>query len=71
MHFHATRDTLQKCPSNGPFQPGFGTTCWPPPEQPNNMETTLVGNLPLSSSDENDLVSFLDTLNDETIGPFP
>ncbi len=75
IHYHATRDTLGggvKCKFNDPNSKtsGIGTTCWPPPEQLANMDTT-VGNLPLSSQDEQDLVTFLDTLNDLSIGPFP
>jgi cytochrome c peroxidase len=75
IHYHVTRDTLGggvKCKINDPNSKtsGFGTTCWPAPEQPANMDTT-VGNLPLSLQDEQDLVTFLDTLNDLSIGNFP
>jgi cytochrome c peroxidase len=71
VDFHATRDVLDRCPDSDPNQPGFGTSCWPKPEQPKNLETKLVGNLGLSAGDETDLVAFLGTLNDATFGPLP
>ncbi len=71
VDFHATRDVLDRCPDSDPNQPGFGTSCWPKPEQPRNLETKLVGNLGLSIADETDLVAFLGTLNDTTFGSLP
>jgi len=38
-------------------------TCWPPPEVPQNMDTT-IGNLGLTSQEEDQLVAFLKTLTD-------
>jgi hypothetical protein len=37
--------------------------CWPPPEDPNN-ENMTIGDLDLTSAEENDLVAFLETLTD-------
>jgi cytochrome c peroxidase len=61
VHFYNTRDTLPRC---GPHDPGEGATCWPPPESTDNMNTSRVGNLGLSDAEEDDLVSFMQTLTD-------
>jgi len=49
VHFYNTRDI-----------PGL----WPAPEVPENVNTTLLGNLGLSDADENDIVAFMLTLTD-------
>jgi cytochrome c peroxidase len=59
VHFYNTRDTL--CPT--PNDPGAGKTCWPAPEVSANEDQT-IGDLGLSSSDEDDIVAFLKTLTD-------
>ncbi len=69
VHFYNTRDA-----------PGFqaatcapGTeklTCWPPPEVSANEDMT-VGNLGLSSTEEDQLVAFLKTLTDGFTRPYP
>jgi cytochrome c peroxidase len=61
VHFYNTRDTLPRC---GPHDPGEGATCWPAPESTDNMNTSRVGNLGLSDAEEDDLVSFMQTLTD-------
>jgi cytochrome c peroxidase len=61
VHFYNTRDVLQRCGTN---DPGEGTTCWPPPESTDNMNTKFVGRLGLSEEEENALVSFMQTLTD-------
>jgi cytochrome c peroxidase len=65
VHFYNTRDvfgfkvTSGNCPA--------GTTekvnCWPMAEVPNNIDMT-VGNLGLSDQQENEIVTFLQTLTD-------
>jgi cytochrome c peroxidase len=67
VHFYNTRDkpgfaqpvTSGHCPA--------GTTekvdCWPMPEVANNLDMT-IGNLGLSDTEENQIVSFLQTLTD-------
>jgi len=50
VHFHNTRDV-----------PGAG---WAPPEIPENIHTATVGNLGLTSAEEDALVAFLNTLTD-------
>jgi cytochrome c peroxidase len=44
--------------------------CWPMPEVPNNLDMT-VGNLGLPDQEENQIVSFLQTLTDGFTTPFP
>ena len=61
VHFYNTRDVLRRCGTN---DPGEGTTCWPPPESTDNMNTKFVGQLGLSDEEENTLVSFMQTLTD-------
>jgi cytochrome c peroxidase len=60
VHFYNTRDVLPRC---GLHDPGEGTTCWPAPESAANMNTS-VGRLGLSDSEEDAIVSFLQTLTD-------
>jgi len=49
VHFYNTRDI-----------PGL----WPAPEVPQNVNTTLLGNLGLSDAQENDIVAFMMTFTD-------
>jgi cytochrome c peroxidase len=65
VHFYNTRDVLPKCTS--PDDPGFGKTCWPPPEVPQNVDQR-IGNLGLTDEEENEIVEFMQTLTD---GFFP
>ena len=60
-HFYNTRDVLPRC---GPNDPGEGVTCWPAPESTSNMNTKSVGRLGLTDTEENQLVSFMQTLTD-------
>ena len=73
VHFYNTRDvfpfpgvTSGHCPA--------GTTekvdCWPEPEVPNNIDMT-TGNLMLSDTEENQIVTFLQTLTDGYTTPYP
>ena len=59
VHFYNTRN--QQCPT--PNDPNAKITCWPAPEVSSNEDTT-VGDLGLSSSDEDDVVAFMKTLTD-------
>ena len=61
VHFYNTRDALPSCK---PGDPGEKVTCWPPPEDPTNMNKRQLGDLKLTDQDENDLVAFLKTLTD-------
>jgi cytochrome c peroxidase len=74
VHFYNTRDvpafkfnvTSGHCPA--------GTTekvdCWPMPEVPNNIDMT-VGNLGLTDTEENQIVTFMQTLTDGFTRPYP
>jgi len=73
VHFYNTRDvypfpgvTSGHCPA--------GTTekvnCWPEPEVPNNIDMT-TGNLGLTDTEENQVVTFLQTLTDGFTTPYP
>src|ERR1700730_1619291 len=44
--------------------------CWPMPEVPNNIDMT-VGNLGLTDQEENQIVTFLQTLTDGFTTPYP
>ena len=61
VHFYNTRDVLPRCQAD---DPGEGVTCWPAPESTANMNTKTVGRLSLSDAEENQLVSFMQTLTD-------
>jgi cytochrome c peroxidase len=61
VHFYNTRDVLSRCQPN---DLGEGTTCWPAPESTVNMNTKKVGHLGLSETEEDALVSFMQTLTD-------
>ncbi len=62
VHFYNTRDVLPKCPK-GIFDPGFAKTCWAPPEVTQN-ENQVIGNLGLTSAEEDAIVAFMQTLTD-------
>jgi cytochrome c peroxidase len=74
VHFYNTRDvvafhynvTSGHCPA--------GTTervdCWPNPEVSNNEDTT-TGNLGLTDQEEDQIVTFLETLTDGYTKPYP
>ena len=60
VHYYNTRDTLPRCQHGAP---GEKVKCWPTPEFPQNMDTT-IGNLGLTNEQEDQLVAFLKTLTD-------
>jgi cytochrome c peroxidase len=70
VHFYNTRDVFPQPVLSGHCPPGTveKVTCWPMPEDPNNMNMT-IGKLGLSDSEENDLVAFLQTLTDGFVQP--
>jgi cytochrome c peroxidase len=61
VHFYNTRDTLARCTAG---DPGEKVSCWPVPEHPETMNRRQLGNLGLSSEQENQIVAFLKTLTD-------
>jgi cytochrome c peroxidase len=66
VHFYNTSQALPRCAQGSP---GEKVTCWPPPEVPTNLNTTQLGNLHLSSEEEDDIVAFLQTLTDGRFTP--
>jgi len=61
VHFYNTSQALPRCAQGSP---GEKLTCWPAPEYPATLNTTQLGNLHLSSNEENEIVAFLKTLTD-------
>jgi cytochrome c peroxidase len=61
VHFYNTRDLLPRC-SVG--EPGEKVSCWPAPEHPETMNRKQLGDLGLSSAQEEAMVAFLKTLSD-------
>jgi hypothetical protein len=55
-----TRDKLPRCAHGSQ---GEKVMCWPAPEFPQNMDTT-IGNLGLTDEQEDQIVAFLKTLTD-------
>jgi cytochrome c peroxidase len=65
VHFYNTRDVFPQPVLSGHCPAGTveKVTCWPMPEDPNNINMT-IGHLGLSPTEENELVAFLETLTD-------
>jgi cytochrome c peroxidase len=61
VHFYNTSQALPRCAQGSP---GEKVTCWPSPEYPATLNTTQLGNLGLTSDEEDDIVAFLQTLTD-------
>jgi cytochrome c peroxidase len=61
VHFYNTSQALPHCAQGSP---GEKVTCWPAPEYPATLNTTQLGNLGLTSEEEDDIVAFLQTLTD-------
>jgi cytochrome c peroxidase len=70
VHFYNTRDVYAQPVLSGNCPAGTveKVTCWPTPEDSNNMNMT-IGSLHLSSAEEDDLVAFLQTLTDGFVRP--
>lgn len=66
VHWYNTASALPRCPASlgtaigGPV----GKTCWPAPEVPQNVNRTQMGNLGLTSAEEDAIVAFMKTLTD-------
>ncbi|MHB8383821.1 MAG: hypothetical protein ACYDC3_15945, partial [Candidatus Binataceae bacterium] len=63
VHFYNTRDKYQVHPGQNCAGKQLNVDCFPPPDYPDNLDTT-IGNLQLSDEEENQIVSFLETLTD-------
>ncbi|HET6142327.1 MAG TPA: cytochrome c peroxidase [Candidatus Acidoferrales bacterium] len=66
VHFYNTRDVLPTCKAG---DPGEKVTCWPPSEDPTNINKRQLGDLKLTDKEEDDIVSFLKTLTDNYSAP--
>jgi cytochrome c peroxidase len=72
VHFYNTRDVYPHNVESGNCPAGTvdKVDCWPRPEVPQNVDMT-VGNLGLTDQEENQIVTFLQTLNDGYTTPYP
>jgi cytochrome c peroxidase len=61
VHFYNTSQALPHCAQGSP---GEKVSCWPAPEYPATRNTTQLGNLHLTSNEEDEIVAFLKTLTD-------
>jgi cytochrome c peroxidase len=64
VHFYNTRDVLPTCPGDYTEAQALAANCWPPPEYAPTVNTAELGNLGLSSDEEDAIVAFLETLSD-------
>ena len=65
VHFYNTRDVKPACAN--PFTPvadAIAQGCWPEPEVDENVNDSELGNLKLTSEQEDAIVAFLKTLSD-------
>jgi cytochrome c peroxidase len=72
VHFYNTRDRFRMAVQSGECPSGTieKVNCWPAAEVPQNQDMT-VGNLGLTDQEENQIVIFLQTLNDGFTTPLP
>jgi cytochrome c peroxidase len=72
VHFYNTRDVYRFDVESGNCPAGTveKVNCWPQPEVPQNMDMT-VGNLGLTDKEEDQIVTFMQTLNDGFTTPYP
>jgi cytochrome c peroxidase len=72
VHFYNTRDVYKQAVESGNCPAGTieKVTCWPTPEVTANLDMT-VGHLGLSDLEENQIVTFLQTLSDGFTTPYP
>jgi cytochrome c peroxidase len=72
VHFYNTRDVYRMQVESGECPAGTveRVTCWPAAEVPQNQDMT-VGMLGLTDTEENQLVTFLQTLTDGYTKPYP
>ena len=64
VNFYNTRDVKPACPGAYTEAQALAAGCWPQPEVQQNINTAELGNLGLSSEEEDDIVNFLKTLSD-------
>jgi cytochrome c peroxidase len=64
VHFYNTRDVLDPCPGDYTEAEALAANCWPVPEVAETMNTKELGNLGLTTAEEEAIVAFLKTLSD-------
>jgi len=62
VHFYNTRDAKPRCDRVEQAMPG--KNCWPAPEVADNVNTEELGDLGLTSEEEDAIVAFMKTLSD-------
>ncbi len=72
VHFYNTRDVYRMQVESGHCPAGTveKVNCWPAAEVPQNQDMT-VGNLGLTDTEENQIVTFMKTLTDGFTTPYP
>ena len=72
VHFYNTRDVYRMPVESGDCPAGTveKVNCWPAAEVPQNQDMT-IGNLGLTDKEENQIVTFLQTLSDGFTTPYP
>ena len=72
VHFYNTRDVFRMPVESGDCPAGTveKVNCWPAAEVPQNQDMT-VGNLGLTDTEENQIVTFMQTLTDGFTTPYP
>jgi cytochrome c peroxidase len=72
VHFYNTRDVYRMSVESGHCPSGTieKVNCWPAAEVPQNQDMT-VGNLGLTDKEEDQIVKFMETLNDGFTTPYP
>jgi cytochrome c peroxidase len=72
VHFYNTRDVFRMAVESGDCPAGTveKVNCWPAAEVPQNQDMTL-GNLGLTDHEEDQIVTFLQTLTDGFTTPYP
>ena len=63
VHFYNTRDALPRCAPDA-ARAVWGVSCWPAPEVEENENDDELGDLGLTSAEEDAIVAFLKTLSD-------
>jgi hypothetical protein len=67
VHFYNTRDVKGVCPDDPLFtteKEALKQDCWPKPEEVKNVNRAELGDLDLSSDEEDAIVAFMKTLSD-------
>jgi cytochrome c peroxidase len=69
VHFYNTRDVKPACPGDYRAAEAIAAGCWPAAEVTENVNTTELGNLGLTLTEEYAIVAFMKTLSDGYVAP--